>query len=281
MALNLWKPEPKRRSGIVRMPPVVPGLAIHRYTNRELGVRIARKANAPRQEPGIAWARLMASANRPAKDAARESVLALLGVDQFPNLSILTFPASEWRFENALLAVRGEPENKGPARTRIDCLERDEAIYRAACHSIPHCKTSHRSQVRTPHVPPFATACVQTAKIRNFYRCQFEDYAGFTAQFDAAWLDFSGQISAQRLESIRRFWDQQVRSLLVVTLLNLHLSDWMRGRINHHGGIEHLIAATLRDSAIIDVLRYGDRAPMVQVTLRRVPSSSPPSVSPK
>lgn len=275
MSLNLWRPEPKRRSGIVRMPPVVPGVAIHKYTNRELGVRIARKANVPRQDPGIAWARLMASANRPAKDVARDAVLSLFGVERFPLLGILTFPASEWRFENALLALRNERGDRGPSRTRIVSIERDEAIYRAACHSIPkvlrrrNADGQRVSHVRTPHVPPFATACVQTAKITNFFRCEFEEYAGNGARFDAAWLDFNGQLTARRLDAIERFWNGGLRSLLVVTLLELHQSDWMRARISQHGGTEYLLSACLPGSEIESVLRYGDGAPMVQVVLRR------------
>lgn len=273
--LNLWKPEPKRRAGIVRLPPVVPGVAIHKYTNRELGVRIARKANVPRQDPGIAWARLMAGANRPEKDAAREAVLSLFGVERFPLLSILTFPASEWRFENALLALRGEREHRGPARTRIVSLERDEAIYRAACHNIPKASDTRNadrvrvSHVRTPPVPPFATACVQTAKISNFFRCEFEEYAGCGGRLDAAWLDFNGQLTPRRLDAIERFWNNGLRTLIVVTLLELHQSDWMRERLKANGGTGGLLAARLPGSAIENVTRYSDGAPMVQIVLRR------------
>ncbi len=93
MSVNLWKPESKRRSGIVRLPPVVPGVPLSRYTNTELGVRIARRAGQARQDPGIAWARLMNSANRPEKDTARDAVLRLCSVERFPRLTMLTFPA--------------------------------------------------------------------------------------------------------------------------------------------------------------------------------------------
>jgi hypothetical protein len=273
MRVNLWKPEPKRRAGIVRMPPVVPGVALSRYTNTELGVRIARRSNQPRQEPGIAWARLMNAANRPEKDVAREAVLRCMSIERFPNLKVLTFPASEWRFEHALLALRGEPEDRGPRRTLIHSMERDIAIYRAACHNIPRSRSATRKfdEVRTPSCPAFASAHVQTARIGEFFCCEFEEfaYAERTAFYHAAWLDFNGQLTQRRLDAIERFWTRQVRSLMVVTLLELHQSDWMRGRIAQAGGTEYLLASRLLGSAIESVTRYGDGAPMVQVTLRR------------
>lgn len=272
--LNLWKPEAKRRAGIVR-PPVVPGLCLSKYTNHELGVRIARRSNAPRQEPGVAWARLMHAANRPEKDIAREAVLRLFSVERFPNLKILTLPASEWRFERALLARRGEPADRGPSRTDIRSVERDIAVYRAACHNIPRSRSSNckRETVRTPTCPPFASAHVQTAQIGAFYCCQFEDFAnddsGLGGCFHAAWLDFNGKLSPSRLDAIARFWDRQLRSLLVVTLYNGRTSDWITALIRGAGGIEHLLAARLSGSVVEDVMHYGDAAPMVQITLRR------------
>ncbi len=271
--LNLWKPEPKRRSGIVRMPPVVPGVSLSRYTNTELGVRIARRIGQPRQDPGIAWARLMRESNRPKKDAAREAVLDLLSVGQFPNLKILTFPASDWLFEHALFARRGEPTDRGSRTTQVWAMERDVAVFRAACHNIPVGRLGgKRGAVRHLEPPPFASANVQTAKVGCFLCCGFEDFAlaGTLGCFNAAWLDFNGQLTQRRLDAIEYFWKRQVRSLLVVTLLELHQSDWMRGRISNHGGTEHLLASRLSGAEIESVSRYSDGAPMVQIVLRRV-----------
>lgn len=302
MALNLWKPE-KRRTGIVRMPPVVPGVALSRYTNTELGVRIARKSGQPRQDPGIAWARLMRESNRPEKDIARDAVLDLCGTDRFPNLSILTFPSSDWRFERALLQRRGEPESSGPHATRILSLERDIAIYRAACHNMPRGKNSLRGknsqqrrqakrngEIRQLSAPSFASAATASVKIAAFFCCSFEDYATKASGeafakgmhlFDVAWLDFNGQLTPSRLSAIERYWNRQVRSLLVVTLLNLHLSDWMRGRIAFHGGTEHLLNARLAGSRIESAMPYGDRAPMMQITLRRESGKANPLWTPE
>jgi hypothetical protein len=281
MRVNLWKPEPKRRAGIVRTP-VVPGLCLSKYTNTELGVRIARRANHPRQEPGIAWARLMHSANRPEKDMAREAVLRLLTPDHFPVLKILTFPASEWRFERDLLAMRGEPTDRGPHRTDINAIERDIAVYRAACHSIPRSRSKKRKReaVRTPTCPAFATACVQTAQVGAFYCCTFEDFAKDSANygvFHAAWLDFNGKLTASRLSAIARFWERQVGSLLVVTLYNARTDEGINRLIHGAGGIEHLLALRLPGSVVEDVTHYNDAAPMVQIVLRRAYGS--PSLS--
>lgn len=286
--LNLWKPEPKRRAGIVR-PAVVPGLALSRYSCKELGVRIVRRSNLPTQEPGIAWARLMRAANRPAKDDARDAVLRLLTRECFPRLSMFTFPASEWRFERALLAVReGEKEmrRRGPTWTRILSVERDEAIYRAACHNIPRGREGTRSgRVRVFNAPSFATACVNSPHIERFFRCTVEDYAAGERHeygqgvrfFDAAWLDFNGHLSPSRLTAIERFWSQRLRSLLVVTLLNARMGDWITARVKHHGSLEQLLSTSLPGSVIESVSCYGDGAPMLQVVLRR--TSGEPSLA--
>jgi hypothetical protein len=217
----------------------------------------------------------MHSANRPEKDAAREAVLRMLTVERFPNLKILTLPASEWRFEHALLAERGEPEDRGPRRTLIHSLERDIAVYRAACHNIPRSRSATRKgeEVRTPACPPFASAHVQTAKVGAFYCCTFEDFANddddCAACFDAAWLDFTGKLTPSRLDAIARFWERRLRSLLVVTLYNGRTCDWITGLIRGAGGIEQLLASRLAGSVVENVLHYGDAAPMVQVALRR------------
>lgn len=276
MPLNLWKPEPKRRAGIVR-PAVVPGLPLSRYTNTELGVRIARRSNLPQQDPGVAWARLMTSANRPEKDEARDNVLRLFTPERFPRLSILTFPASQWRFETALLAMR-ERGKGAPKRTQIQSLERDIAIFRAACHNIPVGDRGVRERVQEFNAPSFASSCVRSVKIQRFFCCTFEDYAakecGEPGQgirfYEGAWLDFNGQLSPSRLAAIERFWTRQLKSVLVVTLMNGRTNDWITGRVRHHGGLEHLLNATLPGSEIEHVMHYGDGAPMVQVTLRRV-----------
>lgn len=271
--VNLWRPEPKRRAGIVR-PPVVPGLCLSKYSNHELAVRIARRSNAPRQEPGIAWARLMHAANRPEKDVARDTVLARMTLAHFPtHLKVLTFPASEWRFERALLAQRNEPESKGPRATQLIAMERDIAVFRAACHNIPTSRSASRkrNEVRVLSTPAFASARVQTAKVGEFMCCAFEDYANAeTLQtFDAAWLDFNGKLSPSRLDAIARFWNRQLRSLLVVTLYNGRTEVRITNLIRDAGGIEHLLASRLPGSVVDDVMHYGDGAPMVQIVLRR------------
>lgn len=275
--VNLWRPEPKRRAGIVR-PPVVPGLSLSRYSNKELAVRIVRRSNLPKQDPGIAWARLMRESNRPEKDTAREAVLQLFTIEQFPRLSILTFPASAWRFELALLEMREGVDftRHGPRRTIITAVERDEAIFRAAVHSIPRGRAESRlGRVRVLEAPRYATACVNSAHISRFSRCTFEDYATYDGgvererSLDAAWLDFNGHLSPSRLAAIESFWNRRLRSLLVVTLLNARTCDWISARAKYHGGVEHLLAASLPESSVESVMQYGDTSPMIQVVLRR------------
>lgn len=282
--LNLWKPQPKRAGIVRRLPPVVPGVPITKYTTHELAVRVARKAGTPKLDPGIAWARLMRLSNRPNKDAARDAVLSLFGTEQFKTLSILTLPASEWRFETALLEMREgakRMETRGPGVTRIQSIERDEAVYRAAVHNIPRLTGKNSDgrpyRVRVYDAPSYATACVNSAKIERFFRCTFEDYATAPREyhqgsrvFDGAWLDFNGKLSPSRLSAIELFWQRQVRSVAVVTLFNGRMCDWIMGRIKHHGGIEHMLAASLPGSIMESVLHYGDTsAPMVQIVLRR------------
>jgi hypothetical protein len=279
MALNLWRPEPKRRAGIVR-PPVVPGVPLSRYSNKELAVRLVRRSNLPKQDPGIAWARAMREANRAEKDAAREAVLRLFTVDEFPQLSILTFPASEWRFESALLAMR-ESENQlrraGPQNTRIIGLEREEDVFRAAVANIPRGQKKSASRIRVIPAPPYATGAVQTMHISGMYRASFEDFALCDAAtdlgpwwFHAAWLDFNGHIGSRRLEAIERFWRDRVRDVLVITIMNGRTHPDVTSLIEKAGRLETMLESRLPGALCESASYYGDGAPMVQIVLRRI-----------
>lgn len=263
--LNLWKPQPKRRAGIVR-PPVVPGLPMARYNHGELAVRLNRRSNAPDVEPGIAWARLD---NRAEKQKAREDVLRLFTKEAFPKLSILTFPGMKWEFERALMTQRERPKqlhSGGLENTTVVGLEREEAVYRAAVANIPRGVEGSRSaRIRVFNTPSFATAAIGTRHLHRFFRCAFEDYAlkecgelgqGFRL-FNAAWLDFNGHIGPRRLEAMERFWSRQIESVLIVTILQGRTHTDVTAAINAHGSIERLLETRLTGSKCETATYYG------------------------
>lgn len=279
--VNLWRPEPKRRAGIVR-PPVVPGVPLANYSNGQLAVRLARRSNLPQQSPGIAWARAMNDANRPEKDAAREAVLRLFTLEEFPHLKILTFPASEWRFERELLRLREHLvrlHKRGPSVTQIVGMEREEDVFRAAVANIPRGERKGAQRIRVVSDRAFvgaATAVVQTAHISGFYRIAFEDFAleenPHAQCFNGAWLDFNGHIGPRRLQAIERFWHRQMCAdgVLVITIMNGRTHPEVGDLIRRAGKVETMLEARLAGSICEQANYYGDAAPMVQVVLRRV-----------
>jgi len=248
-----------------------------RYRHSELAVRLRRRSNLPQQEPGIAWARL---GERHEKDRARNDVLELLTADAFrtKKLRILTFPGIWWEFERLLIAQRIGMRPGGDLalrfrRLHIVALEREETIFRAAVANMPRFGT-----IRIVETPTFATAAVKTECIQRFFRTSFEDYVlrenatpGVAPRqcFDAAWLDFNGHIGPRRLEAIGQFWNNQLRRLLVVTLLNGRTHPDVGALISAHGTVERMLEAHLPGACCERAMYYGDGAPMVQVVLRK------------
>jgi|ERR1043165_1314612 hypothetical protein len=172
--------------------------------------------------PGMLYARKM---NYTEKEKARIAVLRLFSSRAWPKgLSIVTMPGITWGFERMLLLMRERrryalgDQGKGTKRTYIEAIERDESIYRASLNWIPGGADS-LAQLPATNNKPLA---VRTRAVTRYHRISFEDFvdACWHQPHDAAWLDFNGPITSQRLEKISRFWRDKIRWRMVLTWMN-------------------------------------------------------------
>lgn len=188
--------------------------------------------------PGMNYARKMDFSE---KDKARLAVLGLFTKDEwFKGLSIVTMPGISWSFERMLLLMRERrkralgDQGKRPERTYIAGIERDEAIYRASLNWIPGGKHSLAQLPAKPDSP----LSVRTYAIARYHRISFENFvdAPWLGIHDAAWLDFNGPITSQRLEKIMRFWKHNIRWRLVLTWMNARYDTEAIKQIGEVGG---------------------------------------------
>lgn len=172
--------------------------------------------------PGMSYARKM---DYTEKEKARIAVLRLFSKDARPNgLSIVTMPGITWGFERMLLLMRERRKRalgdngRRPERTFIAAIERDEAIYRASLNWIPGGKESLAQLAATADKP----LVLRTRAITRYHKTSFEDFvdAEWNLPYDAAWLDFNGPITSQRIEKIARFWRDKIRWRMVLTWMN-------------------------------------------------------------
>lgn len=172
--------------------------------------------------PGMAYAR---KANYTEKEKARVAVLRLFSKREwFNGLSILTMPGITWGFERMLLLMR-EPRKRAlgdlgrkTKRTYITAIERDETIYRASLNWIPGGQESLCQLSATDERP----LSIRTYAINRYHKISFEDFtdAWWVKPYDAAWLDFNGPITSQRMERIARFWREKIRWRMVLTWMD-------------------------------------------------------------
>ncbi len=177
---------------------------------------------------GVLFAR---KKERGEKDEARRYIVDLLGdKEAFPTLSMLTMPGLDWRFENKLLGRREGNWYGGKATsaacTKLTCIENDRSIYHAAMLQMPGMKNwKNRWRQTNPviNVKPgtkFAERDIGNPWIEDYYFGNVDDLmATPPKQFDAAWLDYTGPLSIERLALIQRFFQSSVNGVLVVTAL--------------------------------------------------------------
>lgn len=233
------------------------------------------------------------------KEKARVAVLNLFTKDEwFKGLSILTMPGMSWGFERMLLLMRERRKRalgdggKRPERTYICAIERDEAIYRASFNWMPGAKHSLAQLPQRDDLP----LSMRTYAVARYHRISFEDLvdAPWGKPFDAAWLDFNGPITSQRMEKIARFWHDNVRWRMVLTWMNARydaeavkqigevsersgMGDSLVGNqnvplgpkgVNVFGWVEGLLG---RKSSIrvLHRISYRDTSPMLQLAVEK------------
>lgn len=240
-------------------------LAMHQITaNPSGGVMFARKKE------------------RGEKDEARRHIIDLLGdVERFPQLSILTLPGLDWKFENKLLGRReGDwygAASKGPARTRFTCLESDRSIYHAAITQMPGMKRwPNRRHGENPMISVLSPESYAERAIRNVWIDQFafgnvDDLMRADGEsFDAAWLDYTGPLSTERLSLIRKFFATRVRSVLVVTSLRARWNRETSDCITRAGGLSAWFMRAVPGDVLHDLNYQDGPSPMSQICVRKV-----------
>lgn len=240
--------------------------------------------------PGMLYARKM---DYTEKEKARVAVLRLFSGKVWPKgLSIVTMPGITWGFERMLLLMRERrkyalgDQGKGTKRTYIEAIERDETIYRASLNWIPGGKES-LAQLAALNGKPLA---VRTRAVTRYHKISFEEFvdAWWTQPHDAAWLDFNGPITSQRIEKIGRFWRDKIRWRMVLTWMNARydaeaikqigevkerLSGGLHGCKSSDGSDSlDWVEAVVRQYAPARVLHrisYRDTSPMLQLAVEK------------
>jgi hypothetical protein len=231
---------------------------------------------------GVLFAR---KKERGEKDEARRHIVDLLGdVEAFPTLSMLTLPGLDWKFENKLLGRRegnwaGE-DRSGPARTEFTCIENDRSIYHAAITQMPGMKHWKRSRPTNPPIKvhastPFAERAISNPWIERFYFGNVDDLMRDDERvFDAAWLDYTGPLTCDRLTLIRRFFESRVRRVLVVTALRARWSRETSDAITRAGGHSSWFLRGMQAEVLHDINYQDGPSPMAQIAIVKASRST-------
>jgi len=209
--------------------------------------------------------------DRAEKDAARQKILDLFTLKAWPEkLSVLTMPCVDWRFERKLFGKRdGDWMRKaGPSNTRVTAVENDRFIYYSAVHKMPGL---HTKRAKTWHMPApsFAERTVRTKFISAFHFANVDDLMLETTEsWDAVWLDYTGPLSVERIKLIANFYQQSVRSTLIVTSLKARWNKDTSEAVLRAGGHSEWLAKHLPGEVLHDI-EYFDTSPMAQFAVRK------------
>ncbi len=221
-----------------------------------------------RPSGGMLFAR---NPDREEKDAARQQILDLFSFDAYPgSLRILTMPGLEWRFERKLLGKReGDWMRKaGSARTNITSVENDRYIYYSASTTMPGLHTK-RALTRAEPAPSFAERTMRTKFIQAFHFANIDDLMVESTQtWDAAWLDYTGPLSVERMKIIKDFYQRSVRQTLIVTSLKARWNRETSFAVERAGGHSEWLRNNL-DGEVLHDLEYFDTSPMAQFAVRK------------
>lgn len=228
-----------------------------------------------RPSGGMLFAR---NPDREHKDAARQQILDIFTLDAFPQpLSILTMPGLDWRFERKLLGKReGDWMRRAmPHVTRITAVENDRFIYYSATHKMPGLHTKN-PLTRIVAAPGFAERTISTKFIDQFHFANIDDLMAATDEtWDAAWLDYTGPLTTDRLRLIAAFYERSVRSVLIVTALKARYNRDTARAVERAGGHSEWLRVSLPGEVLHDI-EYFDTSPMAQFAVRKTPDMRAP-----
>ncbi len=179
-------------------------------------------------------------------------------------------PGLDWRFERKLLGRRegNWMRKRGPERTYFTCVENDRAIYYASVAQIPGIDT-HGARITILQPPKFAEYGLKTKFIGGHFFANVDDLMRQTRwTFDAAWLDYTGPMSVERLKLIENFYQRCVYHILIVTVLRARWAQPALNAIEKAGGHSEWLHAHLPGEVLHD-LSYNDTVPMTQFAVRK------------
>lgn len=216
--------------------------------------------------PGLRYARRV---QRTEKALARNRVLSLFSPKVWPgNLNILTMPALDWTFERALLTSRERSYPRRVRRTYLNSVESSPAIWAAALRNIPGGDTSLTLALPCPS---FARDVARTHHVGRFFQCAVEDLAfeQTDREFDAAWIDLTGPLTARRVDALAALWERTNRYLIVTSLRARWSGEFRDDLARHDGDIGALLMERLPGALPLSQYAYADRSPMHQIVLTR------------
>lgn len=214
------------------------------------------------------------------KTIARQAVLDLFSYERWGNrhLNILTMPGVFWRFERKLFAQRdpGWTNHRKPRNTYVTGVENDRSIYFVAVTEMPGLQTPG-GIVKPTKKHGLAEMGVKT-KYASFFFANVDDFisnAWVPAEherigWDAAWLDYTGPMSNERMTKIVKFYDLYIRDTLVITALKARWNRDTARSIERAGGHNKWLAKRLPGEVLLD-MEYFDTSPMAQFAVRKVP----------
>jgi hypothetical protein len=228
----------------------------------------ARQHTLQNPSGGIAFAR---NVDGEQKTAAREKVLELFTRGRWPgHLHMLTLPGIQWRFERKLLGVRevGWLRKERPNGTYFTACENDRAIYFAAVAQMPGLHTPESELKRIKHYS-FAEMGVKTS-YASFFFGNADDMMAldcWNSGWHAAWLDYTGPLTVERMALIRTFFHRYVNNTLIVTALKARWNEATSRAIEKAGGHSQWLRKHL-DGEILHDIEYIDTSPMAQFAVR-------------
>lgn len=217
------------------MPRRVSEYSIEELAGRQMALRNI--------SPGVAFAR---ATPEPNKVFARNQVLKLLGVREHPKgLCILTMPGLTWQFERDLLRLREgmwerKRDGKGSVHNTYICgIESDRSIWHAGVTLMPGGPRDSVESTTTILAPTqWAEKVVRNRFISRYMLGSVEALMAETDfMYDAAWIDFNGQLSLKRMDLLDKFFKHHIRRTLIVTSLKGRWDRVTKTVIHEAGGI--------------------------------------------
>lgn len=217
-----------------------------------------------------------ATERRDEKRAARMRVGDLFSWRAWPGkLSIMTMPGMDWQFERLLLSMREKKWTRltRPDRTSITAIESDKRIFNAACRQIPGAGFSTVRPVR-PYA--FAEQAMKTTFATLFlaniddFMCHIWSGGGW----DAAWLDYTGPMTIERIKVISEFYHRFIGSTLIVTAMHGRWGADVSLEVKDAGSYCKWMQSYLPGETL-HYIEYCDTAPMVQFAVRHQAPAAP------